>query len=82
MNRLAYFINDVDEDNSKIVPCIAEENVAGYSRVNYSWDNCSKEEAKEYVDDMNKRMGISKKDALMIIASSMRAQNLAKGVAE
>ncbi len=75
MNRLAYFINDLDEDNGKIVPCVAEENVAGYSRVDYDW-KCSMAEAKELVDDMNKRMGISKKDALMIIASSMRAQNL------
>lgn len=75
MNRLAYFINETDADDGEITPCIAEEYVAGYSRVNYSW-KCTMAEAKELVDGLNERIGITKRDAFEITASSMRAQNL------
>lgn len=81
MNRVCYFINDTDADNGEITPCVAEENVAGYNRVNYSW-HCSMKTAKDFVRDMNERMGLAKLDALTIIASSMRAQNLRKAVAD
>jgi hypothetical protein len=73
MSRLAYFVNDLDEDGGTVIPCICEENSPGYHRTNWSW-NCSKKEAKELVVGLNTRMGISKKDADIIMASSMRAQ--------
>jgi len=77
--RLA-FTAIVDPDNGYILG-IAEENVAGYSPVVDKWGAPfnTYNQAKIAADAQNARLGLTPKEAWLIVASSMGAQRRTRG---
>lgn len=69
--RLAYVITETEHDENGYIPCLAVEGERGYHRTDWHWD-CDLKMARELVDDLNKRLGLTKRDADVIIAGTMR----------
>ena len=63
-------LETVTDENGNYIPCIAVEGEKGYNRTNYHWGK-DLTLAKEVATDMNTRMGISSRDAMKIILSTM-----------
>jgi len=71
-DRAVYFIMETERDqDGNFIPCIAKEGELGFYRTNWQWGK-DKKLAQECADDMNKKMGISKKEAMIIQLRSMR----------
>lgn len=69
--RAVYFINELRKTERGYQVCIAKEGESGYYLTDWFW-NCSKKEADLLCAEKNNRMGISEKEAIKIIFSSMR----------
>ena len=70
--RTCYFIMEtVTDKNGNYIPCIAVEGEQGYQRTDWQWGKDLKL-ARECADDMNKKMGLSKQEAMIIQLRSMR----------
>lgn len=70
--RTCYFVMEtVTDENGNFIPCIAVEGESGYHKTNWQWGKDWKL-AQECADDMNKKLGVSKWDAMMIQLSTMR----------
>ena len=75
--RMAYFVSRVERDERGWIPCIAVEGEPGFHKTDWRWD-CDFETAQKIADERNLKLGLgSRRDADVIVASSMRAQNLA-----
>ena len=72
MPRKVYFIMEtLTDNNGNYIPCIAVENVRGFYRTDWEWGN-DLDIAQQIVDDRNEKLGLSKKEAMIIQLSSMR----------
>ena len=72
MARMVYFIMEtVVDENGNYIPCIAVEGERGYHKTNWQWGT-DLETAEGCADELNKRMGYSKKESLLIQLGSMR----------
>ncbi len=70
--RLAYFILDTEKDaDGNFIPCIAKEWEPGYSRTSWNYGK-DRDLAEETVETLNLRIGITEKDAAVIVATTMR----------
>lgn len=79
-NRICYFIDEtMCNDEGEWIPAVVEEYQSGYSQTNWTW-KCTFEKAKEYIKDMNSKLGLTELDAWKIVASSMGASNELKDV--
>jgi len=70
--KFAYFVMETEHDANGFIPCIALENEAGYYRTTWRWKVARFKEAEELCDEMNAKLGISKKEAMLIQLHSMR----------
>ena len=71
-NRLAYMIIDTQKDkNDEFIPCIIKEGEAGYYPTDYHWGT-DKKIAQKCCDEINKKMGMTKRDVFELICMSMR----------
>lgn len=70
--RMVYFIQPtlVTEDG-QYIPCIAKENESGYYKTDWAWGS-NLEEAEKLAAQKNASLGISEKEAMKIVLSSMR----------
>lgn len=69
--RMCYFVMEtVTDENGNYIPCIAVEGERGYHKTDWQWGK-DLELASACADDMNEKMGISKRDAMMIQLSTM-----------
>ena len=71
--RMAYMILETERDEQGYIPCIAVEGETGYHRTSWNYGQDLKL-AQECVDGLNERMGISKKEALVIQLGTMRSR--------
>jgi len=69
--KSCYFIQETVKDkDGGYIPCIAVENERGYYKTDWNWgDNL--ELARQCADDKNNAMGISPREAYLIVLSSM-----------
>jgi len=71
LKKRCYFILQTQiTDSGEYIPCIAEEGTQGYFKTDWSWGS-DIDIAESIADEKNDRMGISKKEALKIVAKSM-----------
>ncbi len=71
-SRRAYFLLETERDNDGgYIPCIAEEDEQGYNRTDWNYGT-DKALAQECIDELNERMDISQRDAVVIQLSTMR----------
>ena len=69
-SRTVYFIQHTECDEQGWIPCIAKEGDPGFYRTNWHWD-CTFEEAESICDEKNELLGISQKEAIKIVLSTM-----------
>lgn len=70
--RTVYFIMETERDeNGNLIPCIAVEGETGFYRTDWQWGK-DKALAEECADDMNAKLGIDKKEAMLIQLRTMR----------
>jgi hypothetical protein len=62
-----------EKDEQGYIPCIAVENEPGYYRTDWRWGH-DFEIAELIAQRRNERMGISEKDAIRIIGSTIRGE--------
>ncbi len=73
--RIAFFVLQTEKAaNGEYIPCIAKEGEQGYYRTNWTWGR-DFEYAEILAKDKNKFLGLSEKDALLIILSTMSKSN-------
>lgn len=79
--RIAYFImpTAVDEKTGQFIPCIAVEGEKGYHKTDFLWGT-DIDIAEECAKEKNEAMGISEKEATLIVLSTMGGKILKKGV--
>jgi hypothetical protein len=71
---LAYFLMPLDEFTGEdIFPCIAVQNEPGYYRTDWNWGKDWKI-ASEACENQNAKLGLTRVEAAMIVASSIAAQ--------
>ena len=68
--KSVYFISQLEHDENGYVPCIAVYGEKGYHRTDWHWD-CTLEEAEKICDEKNARLGFGRKEAFMIVLSTM-----------
>jgi hypothetical protein len=69
--RCAYFVQrTVTNENGEFIPCLAVEGKKGYKETNWTWGKDFKL-AEECAQHKNEMMGLSKKEALLIVCSTM-----------
>ena len=68
--RTVFFIQETVKENGQYVPCIAEEGSKGYYKTDWLWGS-DKEMADKMCDERNEKSGISKEEAMKIVARSM-----------
>lgn len=71
MSRKVFFIQETVKEDGEYVVCIAEEGTAGYHKTDWLWGS-DKEVAQALCNERNEDFGISKKEAIKIVVSSMR----------
>lgn len=72
--RIIIFIMETERDeDGQYIPCIAEEGVYGYSRTDWRWGT-DLDQAREFANNRNERMGIGLKEATLIQISTMRRE--------
>ena len=70
--KFVYFVMETEHDANGFIPCIALDDEAGYYRTTWRWKVARLKEAEELCDEMNTKLGISKKEAMLIQLRSMR----------
>lgn len=82
VKRFCYYIPPGQSDVNGFIPSLVNENEAGHSPMTgrgegsapWYWGK-TYEEACKNCDEYNLKMGVSPKEAMEIVASSIRAQN-------
>lgn len=70
--RRVYFINELQRDaQGNYIPCIAVEGETGFYLTDWEWGSDLKF-AQECADEMNEKMGISKREAMLVQLGTMR----------
>ena len=70
--KFAYFVIQTETDEEgNFIPCIVVEGEIGYHKTDWQWGK-NWNLANKICDEMNEKIGISKKDAILIQLSSMR----------
>ena len=68
----AYFIQDtVLDTDGGFIPCIAVRGEQGFHKTDWNWGT-DREIAEQIAEEKNAAMGVSPKDAIMIVMSTMR----------
>jgi hypothetical protein len=71
--KMVYFVLETQRDKNGWIPLIAVENESGFYKTDWRWD-CTFEEADAMCDERNTTLGFTKKEAMMIQLSTMRAK--------
>ena len=64
-------VDEEKDDDGNYVPVIIVENNPGYITTDYNWGK-DLTKAQEIADDMNRKIGITPKEAVRLIFTSMR----------
>ena len=70
--RVCYFIMETETRNGEYIPCIVEENEAGYHRTDWLWGK-DIDIARQCATDKNEALGLTQADVDIIVSSSMFA---------
>lgn len=70
-SQFAYFILETEYDARGYIPCIAVKGEQGYRKTNWHWD-CDLATAEKLADKKNAKLGLSKKDSIKIVLSTMQ----------
>lgn len=70
--KVCYFIQEtVKSQDGQFIPCIAVEGESGYFPTDWLWGKDIKI-AEQCADEKNAALGISKKEAIILVLQSMR----------
>lgn len=70
--RKCYFVmQTVTDKDGNFIPCIAVEGERGYYKTDWTWGK-DLDLAQECAREKNEALGISERDAMLIVFSSMR----------
>jgi len=68
--RMAVVILEGERRFDQYVPCIAKEGIKGYYRTDWLWGE-DKAHAEATAKEYNRRLGLTEKDAIAIVLSTM-----------
>lgn len=74
MNRMAVFVLPaIRAEDGQFIPCIAKEGEPGYYPTKWRWGR-DEVVAMRAADNLNMELGLSPREAIEIVASTLRAQ--------
>jgi hypothetical protein len=70
--RMAVIIIETEKDShGEYIPCLVKEGESGYYITTWTWGS-DKKEAEKFAEDYNRKLGISRQEAIELTLASMR----------